>query len=50
MLMKMNCDADRVRTMAKMTLAIAEAAATYAGNNSNKIVLENEVLLAVGVK
>src|SRR5215211_826211 len=50
MLMKMNTNAERVRTMAKMTHAIAEEAASYAGNNSNKIVLENEVLLAVGVK
>jgi hypothetical protein len=50
MLMKMNTDAERVRTIAKMTHAIAEAAASYAGNNSNKIVLENEVLLAVSVK
>ena len=49
MLMKMSGDAERVRTMAKITHAIAEAAATHAGNNS-KIVLENEVLLAVGVK
>lgn len=50
MLLKMNTDAERVRTMAKMTHAIAEEAASYAGNNSNKIVLKNEVLLAVGVK
>jgi ubiquinone/menaquinone biosynthesis C-methylase UbiE len=49
MLMKMRSDAERVRTMAKVTRAIAEAATTYAGNNS-KIALENEVLLAVGVK
>jgi hypothetical protein len=49
MLMKMSGDAERVRTMAKITHAIAEAATTHAGNNS-KIVLENEVLLAVGVK
>jgi enediyne biosynthesis protein CalE5 len=49
MLLKMSDDAERLRTKSKVTRAIAEAAATYAGNNS-KIVLENEVLLAVGVK
>jgi ubiquinone/menaquinone biosynthesis C-methylase UbiE len=48
-LMKMNSDAERVRTMTKITHAIAEAATKYAGNNSN-MVLENEVLLAVGEK
>jgi ubiquinone/menaquinone biosynthesis C-methylase UbiE len=48
-LMKMNNDAERVRTMTKMIHSIAEAAARYAGNNSN-IVLENEVLLVVGKK
>jgi hypothetical protein len=35
--------------MTKITHAIAEAATKYAGNNSN-MVLENEVLLAVGEK
>jgi enediyne biosynthesis protein CalE5 len=49
MLMKMSDDAERLRTMSKVTGAIAEAASTYAGNNS-KIVLENEVLIAVGAK
>jgi enediyne biosynthesis protein CalE5 len=49
MLMKINSDAERLITMSKVTYAIAEAAARYAGNNSN-IVLENQVLLAVGVK
>jgi hypothetical protein len=49
MLMKINSDMERVRTMSKVTRAIAEAAAIYVGNNTN-IVLENEVLLAVGVK
>lgn len=49
MLMKINSDMERVRTISKVTRAIAEAAAIYAGNNTN-IVLENEVLLAVGVK
>lgn len=48
-LTKMNSDAERVRTMTKITHAIAEAATKYAGNNSN-MVLENEVLLAVGRK
>jgi enediyne biosynthesis protein CalE5 len=48
-LMKINSDAERLITMSKVIHAIAEAAATYAGNNS-KIVLENQVLLAVGVK
>jgi hypothetical protein len=49
MLMKINSDMERVRTMSKVTRAIAEAVAIYAGNNTN-IVLENKVLLAVGVK
>jgi enediyne biosynthesis protein CalE5 len=49
MLMKMNSNAERVRTMSKVTRAIAKAATSYAGNTS-KIVLENEVVLAVGVK
>jgi ubiquinone/menaquinone biosynthesis C-methylase UbiE len=48
-LMKMNDDAQRVRTMTSMTRAIAEAAARYAGVTSN-IVFGNEVLLAVGIK
>jgi ubiquinone/menaquinone biosynthesis C-methylase UbiE len=49
MLMKINNDAERVRTMVEVTHAIAEAATSYAGNNNN-IVLENEVLLAAGTK
>jgi enediyne biosynthesis protein CalE5 len=49
MLMKINSDAERLITMSKVTHAIAEAATSYAGNSS-KIVLENEVILAVGVK
>ena len=49
MLMKINSDVERVRTRSKVTHAIAEAAASYAGNSSN-IVLKNEVLLAVGLK
>ncbi len=49
MSMKMNSDVERLITMSKETHAIAEAAAIHAGNNSN-IVLENEALLAVGVK
>lgn len=49
MLMKMNNDAQRIRTMTSMTRAIAEAAARYAGVTSN-IVFGNEVLLAVGMK
>ena len=49
MVMKINSNVERVRTMSKVTRAIAEAAASYAGNSS-EIVLENEVLLAVGVK
>ena len=49
MLRKMNHDAQRVRIMTSITHAIAEAATRYAGTN-NDIVLENEVLLAVGMK
>ena len=49
MLMKINNDVERVRTISKVTRAIAEAATSYAGNSSN-IVLKNEVLLAVGLK
>ena len=49
MLMKMNDDAQRIRTMTSMTRAIAEATARYAGVTSN-IVFANEVLLAVGMK
>jgi hypothetical protein len=49
MLMKMDSDIERVRAMSKVTRVIAEAASSYAGN-SDKIVLENETLVAVGVK
>jgi ubiquinone/menaquinone biosynthesis C-methylase UbiE len=49
MLMKMNDDAQRIRTLTSMTRAIAEAAASFAGVTSN-IVFRNEVLLAVGMK
>lgn len=49
MLMKINTDTERVRTMTRMIHAISETATSYAGNKSN-IVLENEVLLAVGMK
>jgi enediyne biosynthesis protein CalE5 len=50
MLIKMNNDAQRVRIMTSMTQAIAEAAVRYAGGNTSNIVLDNEVLLAIGVK
>jgi ubiquinone/menaquinone biosynthesis C-methylase UbiE len=50
MLMKMNDDAQRVRMMTSLTRAIAEAAASYAGRNASNITLDNEVLLAFGVK
>lgn len=49
MLMNMNNDAESFRVMSKVIHAIAEAAASYSGNSSN-LVLENQVLLAVGVK
>jgi ubiquinone/menaquinone biosynthesis C-methylase UbiE len=49
MLMKIKDDVQRVRAMISITRAIAESATRYAGNNSD-IVLENEVLLAVGMK
>jgi ubiquinone/menaquinone biosynthesis C-methylase UbiE len=49
-LMKMNNDAQRVRIMTSMTRAIAEAAARYAGGNTSNITLDNEVLLAIGMK
>ena len=49
MLVNMNNDAERIRVMSKVIHTIAEAAASYSGNSSN-LVLENQVLLAVGVK